>query len=99
MRRRQVASTTAIIRGTGGRPPTEAQIRAEMEQEIRSVYRQTETVHGVAATLWITEVRGAFFTGADFQSGGGIYLSGEAADRISADEQLDLYRTVRLSRR
>jgi len=99
VRRRRVASTTAIVRTRGGGPPTEAEIQAAIADQVRSLYRQTETINGVEATLWITQAEGSFLTGADFQSGPGVYLSGEATDRPSADQQLVIYRTVRLSRR
>lgn len=91
---RAVSSTVVVTRGS---PPTREQARAALP--VSPVQRSTETVGGELVDLWISEVEGAYRTGADWQTGRTMYMTGEAVSLSEAERQLDIYRSVRLVQR
>jgi hypothetical protein len=58
--------------------------------------RLSETIGGVAVDLWITEVGGKIFTGAQWKEPQRLYMTGEASSQVQAQRQLNVFRTARL---
>lgn len=91
---REVASTVVVVMGS---PPTREQAAAALP--VSPVQRTMETVGGELVDVWISEVEGAYRTGADWQTGRTMHMTGEATSLSAAERQLDAFRSVRLVQR
>lgn len=89
---RRVETRTVVVRvERGGVPPT-------VPRRIPGarVDRWTETLGGAPAELWIAEEDGEMLrTGADWDPPVGLYMTGEARTRKTAELQVEIYRTAR----
>lgn len=64
--------------------------------QIRLVYNTSELVGGAQVDLWILDRKGTFETGASWNTGRPLHMTGEAPNEAAADVQLKIYRSVRV---
>lgn len=96
-----MASVTTLVTGSGGQPPTEAEIRAQTEADIRAmeVYRQRETIHGAEAMVYIIgNAQNGYSAGASWMSPR-LFMSGEAPSLAAAEVVRSIVRTARVAPR
>jgi hypothetical protein len=58
--------------------------------------RLSETIAGVSVDLWVTEIGGEIFTGAQWTEPQRVYMTGEASSQVQAQRQLNVFRTGRV---
>jgi len=83
----------------GGGPPTQAEVEAAAAAQGQgppscTSYRRSERVGGRVAALYDNECDNRHMTGATWAQAA-IYFQGEAADAVTASQQLQVFRTVR----
>ncbi|MEJ2215917.1 MAG: hypothetical protein P8099_04815 [Gemmatimonadota bacterium] len=84
----------AVVAGGGKTPPRPPPV--SVEASVPPFYSTTELVGGVQVDLWIIENDGMFETGARWNTGKPMHMTGEAPNRAAAGVQLDIYRSVRI---
>jgi hypothetical protein len=63
---------------------------------LRLVYNTSELVDHAQVDLWIFEKDGSFDTGASWNTGERMHMTGEAPSRAAADVHMDIFRSVRI---
>lgn len=93
----RVVSEVVAVRGGAVPAPSPAPPAPMPAAPVPHVYDSRETVGGVQVDLWIERRGDTFATGARWDTGKRMHMTGEALTRSAASMQLDIYRSVRIA--
>lgn len=94
--RREVGSTTTVVTGVGGRPPSGEQVQVQVREDLRAreVYRGRESIHGRTVEVYIMQDPPAFDVGGTWTSPM-LSMAGTAPSLEAAEVLLEVIRTAR----